>query len=77
MWKRSNVCSKCVLIGRGLNQRLCKQVWKCDKILFNFEGESPKVRDDSEEVPPVPMPNTEVKVFHAENTYLATGWKDR
>ena len=26
MWKRSNVCSKCVLIGRGLNQRLCKKV---------------------------------------------------
>ena len=35
------------------------------------------VGDDCDEVPPVPMPNTEVKLIYAENTYLATGWKDR
>ena len=32
---------------------------------------------DSKEVPPVPIPNTEVKLFHVENTWLATAWKDR
>ena len=36
-----------------------------------------EVRDDSDEVPPVPMPNTEVKLIYAENTCLATGWEDK
>ena len=29
------------------------------------------------EGPPVPIPNTEVKLTYADNTYLATGWEDR
>ena len=29
------------------------------------------------EGPPVPIPNTEVKLSSAENTCLATDWKDR
>ena len=29
------------------------------------------------EGPPVPIPNTEVKLTSAENTCLATDWKDR
>ena len=33
--------------------------------VFNGEG------------PPVPIPNTEVKLTSAENTCLATDWKDR
>ena len=32
---------------------------------------------DNVEVPPVPIPNTEVKPLYAENTVLATAWKDR
>ena len=32
--------------------------------------------DDGEE-PPVPIPNTEVKLSGAENTWLVTAWKDR
>ena len=32
---------------------------------------------NSEGVPPVPIPNTEVKPFSAENTSLETGWKDK
>ena len=32
---------------------------------------------NSEEVPPVLMPNTEVKLFYAEGTWLATARKTR
>ena len=31
---------------------------------------------DSKEVPPVPIPNTEVKLFSAYNTWLVTTWED-
>ena len=31
----------------------------------------------NDEGPPVPIPNTEVKLISAENTGLATDWKDR
>ena len=30
-----------------------------------------------DEVTPVPIPNTEVKLIRVENTWLATAWKDR
>ena len=43
----------------------------------NYEVIVKLVRDDSGEVPPVPMPNTEVKLTNAENTCLATGWEDK
>ena len=32
---------------------------------------------DDVEGPPVPMPNTEVKLDSAENTWMVTSWKDR
>ena len=32
--------------------------------------------NDHEE-PPVPIPNTEVKLMCVENTWLATAWEDR
>ena len=32
---------------------------------------------DSEKDPPVPIPNTEVKLLSAESTCLDTDWKDR
>ena len=32
---------------------------------------------DWDEGPPVPIPNTEVKLSGAENTWLVTAWKDR
>lgn len=32
---------------------------------------------DDAEGPPVPIPNTEVKLSGAENTWLETAWKDR
>ena len=30
-----------------------------------------------DEVPPVPIPNTEVKLICVENTWLATTWEDK
>lgn len=35
------------------------------------------VSADSAQVPPVPMPNTEVKLSSAENTWMETSWEDR
>ena len=32
---------------------------------------------DDAEVPPVPIPNTEVKLIYVENTWLVTARKDR
>ena len=36
-----------------------------------------RVGDSNAEGPPVPIPNTEVKLCSAENTYLATGRENR
>ena len=33
--------------------------------------------DDGEGVPPVPIPNTEVKPFSADGTWLDTAWESR
>ena len=50
-------------------------------MLFNFEGENlPKKRIvgvNDEEVPPVPIPNTVVKLLGAENTWLETARENR
>ena len=49
---------------------------KCDKYIQ--QGNLPsKVGVDDAEGPPVPIPNTEVKLSSAENTWLATAWEDR
>ena len=45
--------------------------------LFNFEGISLKVGVDCDEVPPVPIPNTEVKLIYVENTWRVTAREDR
>ena len=33
--------------------------------------------DDSKEDPPVPIPNTEVKLFRVDDTWRATAWESR
>ena len=33
--------------------------------------------DDSKEDPPVPMPNTEVKLLNVDDTWWATAWESR
>ena len=46
--------------------------------LFSFQGTSLKIVGVfNGEGPPVPIPNTEVKLTSAENTCLATDWEDR
>ena len=42
-------------------------IWYVPNIVGVFNGEGP----------PVPIPNTEVKLTSAENTCLETDWKDR
>ena len=48
--------------------------------MFSFEGtieERKKSGDDSEEETPVPMPNTEVKVFSVDDTWWETARESR
>ena len=49
----------------GARRTKGKEVFSDIVGVFNGEG------------PPVPIPNTEVKLIGAENTRLATGWKNR
>ena len=51
-------------------------------MLFNFEGTvqtalSATCGDNSEEDPPVPIPNTVVKLLSADDTWGATPWEIR
>ena len=51
-------------------------------MLFNFEGTvkaalSATCGDNSEEVPPVPISNTEVKLFSADDTWWETARESR
>ena len=45
--------------------------------LFNFEDPVLETGANGGEVPPVPIPNTEVKLTSVENTWLETAWEDR
>ena len=46
--------------------------------LFSFEGTtSEESGDDSKEDPPVPIPNTEVKLFNVDDTWWVTAWESR
>ena len=50
------------------------------KILFFyvvFREYPDKFSDDGYEEPPVPIPNTVVKLVNAESTWLETAWEDR
>ena len=48
-----------------------KNVYYQRKLLYNHSG------DDSIEDPPVPIPNTEVKLYYVESTCRATDREDR
>ena len=45
--------------------------------LFNFEDPVLKTGANGGEVPPVPIPNTEVKLIRVENTWRETAREDR
>ena len=65
-----------ILIGRGLKpKRVMLKFFVIS--LFNFEGTSLKVGVYCDEVPPVPIPNTEVKLIYVENTWRVTAREDR
>ena len=68
--------SQRVLIGRGLDQ--AKRSLSAVS-LFNFEGvlTNSIVGVDCDEVPPVPIPNTEVKLIGAEDTWLEAARENR
>ena len=71
--------SEQVLIGRGLFLECWKEVcWKRSSENRNQSKFSLEiVGANGKEVPPVPIPNTEVKLFHVENTWLATARENR
>ena len=59
---------------------MTKQVDLCSTVsLFNFQGVflNPIVGVDCDEVPPVPIPNTEVKLIGAEDTWLEAARENR
>ena len=78
-----------ILIGRGLDfdaksERLIeKRLRKFrSRMLCSCQGVREKDKftisgDDGEGVPPVPIPNTEVKLSGAEDTWLVTARKNR
>ena len=43
----------------------------------DFQSCALKIGANGDEVPPVPIPNTEVKLISVENTWLATAREDR
>ena len=56
---------------RSSNQKSCAVVRVRGKKKFTVSG------DDGEGVPPVPIPNTEVKPFSADGTWLDTARESR
>ena len=48
-----------------------------DFSLFCLKRGKKRSGDDGEEEPPVPIPNTEVKLFSAEDTWWETAWENR
>ena len=84
-WRES--LSKGVLIGRGLDPIFDWYFICCSSSIFSFEGICLLKReadvgqvmagvDDGEE-PPVPIPNTEVKLTCAEDSWLETACENR
>ena len=58
-----------------IKERLLKASHPCDNV--DASTSMCKWSDDGKEVTPVPIPNTEVKLSGAENTWLVTARKDR
>ena len=71
----SDMFSLQVLIGRGLFL-LFQFVFAFCVLSLSCFFKCFLVGVDSKEVPPVPIPNTEVKLFSAYNTWLVTTWED-
>ena len=86
MCKHGNVFSLAVLIGRGLDHNpswfkiaLSSPIGFLLLPLFSFQGMRTlnTVGVDGGEGTPVPIPNTVVKLFSAENTWRAAAREDK
>ena len=58
-----------ILIDRGLDQKL--------SLLVILRIQTQRIGDKGEEETPVPIPNTVVKLFSADGTWLETAWESR
>ena len=78
MCKHGDMFSLRVLIGRGLDLLLPRSSnYSFSLRLFQFSGFYPTVGVDYDEDPPVPIPNTVVKLIRAENTWRAASRENR
>ena len=80
MCKRCEAFSLQVLIGRGLDLLLFVLLSSSHSfflLFIQFLGHFALVGVNGCEVPPVPIPNTEVKLIYVENTWPVTARKDR
>ena len=68
--KHGDMLSQQILIGRGL---FLLSEFKPNTFLINLK-KSAGVNGD--EVPPVPIPNTEVKLICVEDTWMVTSWEN-
>ena len=72
--KHSDVFSQRILIGRGL---FLREILSRSCLLFSFQGIPCRAGVNGNEVPPVPIPNTEVKLIRVEDTWLETARENR
>ena len=76
MCKHGDMLSKRVLIGRGLDQaNKSLLAVRCSILRVCYTNSIVGV--DCDEVPPVPIPNTEVKLISAEDTWLEAARENR
>ena len=59
--------------GHHFDLRYCQQVISSNTVTFSSQS----VGAYYDEGPPVPIPNTVVKLIRAEDTWRATAWKNR
>ena len=77
MCKRGDTFSLQVLIGRGFFLLfLCVSFLPSFLSFFAFFGLK-LIGADSNEVTPVPIPNTEVKLIYVDDTWLETAWESK
>ena len=75
--KRGDTFSLRVLIGRGLFL-FTSSIWVPPRItLYSSSILQYLVGAYGNEVTPVPIPNTEVKLIYVDDTWLATAWEIR
>ena len=78
-WKRREACSLQVLIGRGLDHKLCVKFEKkhLRSLCSILRLQTSRTGIYGDEVTPVPIPNTEVKLLSADDTWWETAWESR